>query len=222
MSQQNAQIIMALPKGRILEQILPILSDVGIDPEDGFFAAHDRRLKFKTSHPNLDIIRVRSFDVATFLAYGAAHIGVAGSDVLMEFDHPEIFAPLDLGIGHCRMVVASEEKLARDEDPRSWSHLRVATKYPHVTATHFARRGVQAECIKLNGAMELAPSMGLCRRIVDLVETGSTLKANGLVEVEHIADISSRLAVNRAAWKQHPDQLDELIDKFRQAIAKAS
>ena len=222
MSQQNAQIIMALPKGRILEQILPILSDVGIKPEDGFFAAHDRRLKFKTSHPNLDIIRVRSFDVATFLAYGAAHIGVAGSDVLMEFDHPEIFAPLDLGIGHCRMVVASEEKLARDEDPRSWSHLRVATKYPHVTATHFARRGVQAECIKLNGAMELAPSMGLCRRIVDLVETGSTLKANGLVEVEHIADISSRLAVNRAAWKQHPDQLDELIDKFRQAIAKAS
>ena len=222
MSQQNAQIIMALPKGRILEQILPILSDVGIEPEDGFFAAHDRRLKFKTSHPNLDIIRVRSFDVATFLAYGAAHIGVAGSDVLMEFDHPEIFAPLDLGIGHCRMVVASEEKLARDEDPRSWSHLRVATKYPHVTATHFARRGVQAECIKLNGAMELAPSMGLCRRIVDLVETGSTLKANGLVEVEHIADISSRLAVNRAAWKQHPDQLDELIDKFRQAIAKAS
>ena len=222
MSQQNAQIIMALPKGRILEQILPILSDVGIQPEDGFFAAHDRRLKFKTSHPNLDIIRVRSFDVATFLAYGAAHIGVAGSDVLMEFDHPEIFAPLDLGIGHCRMVVASEEKLARDEDPRSWSHLRVATKYPHVTATHFARRGVQAECIKLNGAMELAPSMGLCRRIVDLVETGFTLKANGLVEVEHIADISSRLAVNRAAWKQHPDQLDELIDKFRQAIAKAS
>jgi len=222
MSQQNAQIIMALPKGRILEQILPILSDVGIQPEDGFFAAHDRRLKFKTSHPNLDIIRVRSFDVATFLAYGAAHIGVAGSDVLMEFDHPEIFAPLDLGIGHCRMVVASEEKLARDEDPRSWSHLRVATKYPHVTATHFARRGVQAECIKLNGAMELAPSMGLCRRIVDLVETGSTLKANGLVEVEHIADISSRLAVNRAAWKQYPDQLDELIDKFRQAIAKAS
>ena len=222
MSQQNAQIIMALPKGRILEQILPILSDVGIQPEDGFFATHDRRLKFKTSHPNLDIIRVRSFDVATFLAYGAAHIGVAGSDVLMEFDHPEIFAPLDLGIGHCRMVVASEEKLARDEDPRSWSHLRVATKYPHVTATHFARRGVQAECIKLNGAMELAPSMGLCRRIVDLVETGSTLKANGLVEVEHIADISSRLAVNRAAWKQYPDQLDELIDKFRQAIAKAS
>lgn len=222
MNTAKTPLILALPKGRILQQIMPLLASVGIEPEAGFYAEDDRRLRFATSVDGLEIIRVRSFDVATFIAYGAAHIGVSGSDVLMEFDHPEIFAPLDLGIGHCRMVVASEEKLARDEDPRSWSHLRVATKYPHVTATHFARRGVQAECIKLNGAMELAPSMGLCRRIVDLVETGSTLKANGLVEVEHIADISSRLAVNRAAWKQHPDQLDELIDKFRQAIAKAS
>lgn len=211
-------LIFALPKGRILEQILPLFEAVGITPEPGFFTAGDRRLRFATSVEGLEIIRVRSFDVATFVAYGAAHIGIAGSDVLMEFDHPEIYAPVDLQVGKCRMVVASETDLARTEDPRSWSHLRVATKYPHVTKDYFARRGVQAECIKLHGAMELAPSMGLCRRIVDLVETGSTLKANGLEEVEHIADISSRLVVNRAAFKQHPQLIGQWVEKFRQAV----
>ncbi|MDG1412676.1 MAG: ATP phosphoribosyltransferase, partial [Alphaproteobacteria bacterium] len=201
MSQNNdVKLVLALPKGRILKQVLPVLARAGLEPEAAFFDSDDRRLSFCTNHDNIDIIRVRSFDVATFLAYGAAHIAIAGSDVLMEFDHPEIYAPVDLDIGECRMVVASEAHLAETEDPRSWSHVRVATKYPKVTARHFARRGVQAECIKLNGAMELAPSMGLCRRIVDLVETGSTLIANGLVEVEEITTITSRLAVNRAAW----------------------
>ena len=161
---------------------------------------------------------MRSFDVATFIAYGAAHIGVSGSDVLMEFDHPEIYAPIDLNVGQCRMVVASEAKLAETEDPRSWSHVRGATKYPNVTAKYFAARGVQAECIKLNGAMELAPTIGLCRRIVDLVETGSTLRANGLVEVEQIAEISSRLVVNRTAFKQSPELIGGWVDAFRQAL----
>ena len=219
MSQNNdVKLVLALPKGRILTQVLPVLARAGLEPEAAFFDSDDRRLSFGTNHENVDIIRVRSFDVATFLAYGAAHIAIAGSDVLMEFDHPEIYAPVDLGIGACRMVVASEAHLAETEDPRSWSHVRVATKYPKVTARHFAHRGVQAECIKLNGAMELAPSMGLCRRIVDLVETGSTLIANGLVEVEEITTITSRLAVNRAAWKQHPVLINGWIEKIRQAV----
>ena len=219
MSQNNdVKLVLALPKGRILTQVLPVLARAGLEPEAAFFDSDDRRLSFGTNHENINIIRVRSFDVATFLAYGAAHIAIAGSDVLMEFNHPEIYAPVDLGIGACRMVVASEAHLAETEDPRSWSHVRVATKYPKVTARHFARRGVQAECIKLNGAMELAPSMGLCRRIVDLVETGSTLIANGLVEIEEITTISSRLAVNRAAWKQHPVLINGWIEKIRQAV----
>ena len=219
MSQNNdVKLVLALPKGRILKQVLPVLARAGLEPEAAFFDSDVRRLSFGTNHDNIDIIRVRSFDVATFLAYGAAHIAIAGSDVLMEFDHPEIYAPVDLGIGACRMVVASEAHLAETEDPRSWSHVRVATKYPKVTARHFARRGVQAECIKLNGAMELAPSMGLCRRIVDLVETGSTLIANGLVEVEEISTITSRLAVNRAAWKQRPVLINGWIEKIRQAV----
>ena len=129
---------------------------------------------------------------------------------------------VDLGIGHCRMVVACPAELAERDDPRKWSHVRVATKYPHLTKAYFSARGVQAECIKLNGAMELAPSMGLSRRIVDLVETGSTLRANGLVELETISKVSTRLAVNRSAWKQHPEQLDSWVKRFRAAATVAA
>jgi len=216
------KLILAVPKGRILDQLMPIFQQTGLQPESAFFDAADRRLRFATNYEDVDVIRVRSFDVATFLAYGAAHLGVAGSDVLAEFDHPEIYAPVDLGIGHCRMVVACPAELAERDDPRTWSHVRVATKYPNLTKTYFAARGVQAECIKLNGAMELAPSMGLCRRIVDLVETGSTLIANGLVELETISAVSSRLAVNRSAWKQHPELIDQWINRFRTAVTAAA
>lgn len=216
------KLILAVPKGRILDQLMPIFQQTGLQPESAFFDAADRRLRFATNYEDVDVIRVRSFDVATFLAYGAAHLGVAGSDVLAEFDHPEIYAPVDLGIGHCRMVVACPAELAERDDPRTWSHVRVATKYPNLTKTYFAARGVQAECIKLNGAMELAPSMGLCRRIVDLVETGSTLIANGLVELETISAVSSRLAVNRSAWKQHPELIDQWINRFRTAVTSAA
>lgn len=218
----DGKLVLALPKGRILDQVLPILSRAGIEPEAAFFEASDRRLRFSTNIDYLDIIRVRSFDVATFLAYGAAQMGIAGSDVLMEFDHPEIYAPVDLHVGKCRMVVASLAELAEQDDPRQWSHLRVATKYPNVTQKHFSARGVRAECIKLNGAMELAPGMGLCRRIVDLVETGSTLVANGLVEVEEIATISSRYAVNRAAWKMQPERIGHWIEQIRNAVSDQS
>jgi ATP phosphoribosyltransferase len=210
------KLVLALPKGRILDEAMPLVRAAGIEPEPDFDNPKSRALRFSTNHPHIDIIRVRAFDVATFVAFGAAEIGIAGNDVLMEFDYPEIYAPLDLGIGKCRLAVAEPAELAEKDDPSRWSHIRVATKYPTITAKHFARRGVQAECVKLNGAMELAPGLGLCRLIVDLVSTGSTLKANGLVEVERVAEISSRLIVNRTALKTRPEELAGWIDRFRE------
>ena len=217
----NDLLVLALPKGRILEEVRPLLHHVGIEPEADFDNPKSRALKFDTNLPHVKIIRVRSFDVATFVAFGAAHLGVCGSDVLMEFDYPEIYTPLDLGIGKCRIAVAEPVDLSASDDPSRWSHVRVATKYPDITRRHFAARGVQAECIKLNGAMELAPNLGLCSRIVDLVSTGTTLKANGLVEIEHIADISSRLVVNRAAFKTRHEEIQGWIDRFQEAIGNA-
>lgn len=212
------RMILALPKGRILTEVLPVLHAVGIEPEAAFADEDARQLRFSTNVAGLDLIRVRSFDVATFVAFGAAHFGVAGNDVLMEFDYPEIYAPLDLDIGHCRLSVCEPADLSAEDDPRSWSHIRIATKYPRLTARHFASRGVQAECIVLNGAIELAPVLGLSQRIVDLVSSGATLKANGLVEIERIADISSRLAVNRTAWKTRPRLIGGWLDRFREVV----
>ena len=217
----NDDLVLALPKGRILNEALPLIRAAGIEPEPDFSDPASRRLQFSTNHPNISIIRVRSFDVATFVAFGAAQLGVAGNDVLMEFDYPEIYAPLDLGIGHCRLSVAEPAEMVKTDDPARWSHVRVATKYPNITQRHFAARGVQAECIKLNGAMELAPGLGLCRRIVDLVSSGQTLKANGLVEVELIAKITSRLVVNRAALKTRPTEIGGWIDRFRDVLDAA-
>ena len=217
----NEKLVLALPKGRILKAITPLLTRAGIEPEDAFFDEDARQLQFATRDPELDIIRVRSFDTATFLAFGAAHMAVSGSDVLMEFDHPEIYAPVDLNVGHCHLAVAAPAEIAKTEDPQRWSHLRVATKYPNVTRSYFAARGVQAECIKLNGALELAPNLGLCRRIVDLVQTGSTLRANGLVEIDKIADVSARLAVNRTALKTRTRAINDLIGRFQEAARAA-
>ena len=215
-SDANEKLILALPKGRILKEAGPVFAAAGIVPEAAFADPDARQLRFATNHPDLDIIRVRSFDVATFVAFGAAHLGIAGADVLMEFDYPEIYAPIDLGIGKCRLAVAEPVEMAGRDDPRRWSHVRIATKYPEVTRRHFAARGVQAECVKLSGAMELAPSLGLSHRIVDLVDSGRTLKDNGLVEIEHIADITSRFIVNRAALKTRPEQVGHWIDRFRE------
>jgi len=212
-------MIIALPKGRILSEAMPVLRAVGIDPEPAFSDPESRALRFATNHPHIDLIRVRSFDVATFVAFGAAHLGICGQDVLMEFSYPELYAPLDLGIGACRLAVAEPTALGGADDPGRWSHIRVATKYPAVTRRHFAARGVQAECIKLNGAMELAPALGLCQRIVDLVSTGNTLRANGLVEVEHIAHITSRLIVNRPALKTRAGEVSGWIDAIGEAVA---
>ena len=218
MLRANEKLVLALPKGRILTEVMPVVRLAGIEPETAFDDDDDRRLRFTTNLPEVDIIRVRSFDVATFVAFGAAQFGIAGSDGLMEFDYRELYAPLDLDIGHCRMAVAEPSELASADDPSRWSHVRVATKYPHITQRHFAARGVQAECIKLNGAMELAPGLGLCRRVVDLVHSGATLAANDLGEVEHIADVSARLVVNRAALKTRAEEMQGWVERFREAV----
>lgn len=221
MKPENGKTILALPKGRILGELLPILTQCGIRPEAAFSDDSSRKLRFETNISELDIIRVRAFDVATFVAFGAAQIGVAGRDVLEEFSYPEIYAPVDLKIGACRLAVAMHKTEAQNDNPARWSHIRVATKYPALTARHFAQRGVQTECIHLNGAMEIAPTLGLTRRIVDLVSSGSTLKANDLVEVEHIMDITSRLIVNRSALKTQPELMNGWIERFRRAVTKA-
>lgn len=220
-SEANEKLILAVPKGRILKEAAPLLTAADIKPEKAFADPDSRQLRFATNHPDLDIIRVRSFDVATFVAFGAAHLGLAGSDVLMEFDYSEIYAPVDLGIGKCRLAVAEPQEMAGSDDPRRWSHVRIATKYPEVTRRHFAARGVQAECVKLSGAMELAPSLGLSHRIVDLVDSGRTLRDNGLVEIEHIADVTSRFIVNRAALKTRPQRIGLWVERFREVSRAA-
>ncbi len=211
-------LVIALPAGRILDEVTPILRRAGIVPEPAFDDPDDRRLRFATNRDDISIVRVRAFDVATFVAFGAAQLGIAGKDVLMEFDYPEVYAPLDLGVGRCRLVVAEPEALAGEDDPTSWSHVRIATKYPTITRRHFAARGVQAECIKLHGAVELAPSLGLCRRIVDLVSTGATLAANGLVEVEEIAEVTAFLMVNRTALKTRAEVVGGWIETIREVL----
>lgn len=207
-----APLSFAVPKGRILDEALPVMARAGVVPEDSFHDKSNRSLSFDTTRSDMRIIRVRAFDVATFVAHGAAQVGIVGSDVIEEFDYDDLYAPVDLDIGHCRLSVA---RLADDDFTAGGaSHLRVATKYPNLTRRHFEQQGVQAECVKLNGAMELAPSLGLARQIVDLVSTGTTLKQNGLIETSKIIDITARLIVNRAALKTDP-RIAELVAAFR-------
>jgi ATP phosphoribosyltransferase len=206
------QLTFAVPKGRILEEALPVMERAGVVPEDGFHDKANRSLTFACKREGLRLIRVRAFDVATFVAHGAAQMGIVGSDVIEEFDYADLYAPVDLNIGHCHLSVA--EPVGSDAAQAGASHLRVATKYPNITRKHFERQGVQAECVKLNGAMEIAPELGLAGRIVDLVSTGRTLKQNGLEETAKIMDISARLIVNRAALKTDP-RVAEFVENFR-------
>ncbi len=208
--------IIAVPKGRILKELNPLFKKCGLVPDPDFYDDNSRALQFKTNIKNVELIRVRAFDVATFVAFGAAHLGVVGNDVIEEFDYSEIYAPVDLKIGSCHLSVAMKTQDAATNDPTG--HIRVATKYPHLTAKHYNALGVQVECIKLNGAMELAPNLNLAKRIVDLVSSGATLKANGLVEVEKILDITSYLVVNRTALKTRPAEIKQWIEKFRKAV----
>ena len=212
-----AGLRLALPKGRILDEALPVMARAGVVPEAAFHDKGSRALSFACDGGDMRLIRVRAFDVATFVAFGAAQAGIVGSDVIEEFDYSELYAPVDLGIGHCRLSVA-EPKDARFYSPGNASHLRVATKYPNLTRRHFEARGVQAECVKLNGAMEIAPALGLAGRIVDLVSSGQTLKDNGLVETATIMDITARLVVNRAALKTDP-RVAALVERFREQVA---
>ncbi len=210
-------LLFALPKGRISDELVPLLARCGVEPEPAFFEKDDRALTFRTNRADLRLVRVRAFDVPTFVAHGAAALGVAGSDVLAEFSYDELYAPLNLGIGRCRLSLACRQgdvgmPLA------DASHVTIATKYPHITSRWFANRGIQAECIKLSGAMELAPTLGLAPYIVDLVSTGSTLKANGLEERDVLMDVSSRLIVNRTAFKTRARELHPLLTQLTEAI----
>lgn len=211
-------IIFAIPKGRILDEALPLLAAANIVPAPDFFDKASRALVFATNRSDVRLIRVRAFDVATFVAHGAAHLGIVGSDAIDEFAYSELYAPVDLDIGHCRLSVAAQQGIGLPG--AGTSHVRVATKYPASTRRWFAARGVQAECIKLNGAMEIAPSLGLASHIVDLVSSGATLCENGLEELAVMARVSARLIVNRAAFKLRPDDVPPLVDAFRNAVGQ--
>ena len=207
-------LIFAVPKGRILDEALPLMARAGVVPDAEFHDKNSRALSFACENSEMRIIRVRAFDVATFVAHGAASAGIVGSDVVEEFAYSDLYAPVDLAIGHCRLSVAEPADRA-DSTPAS--HLRVASKYPSLTRRYYEALGVQAEVVKLSGAMELVPGLGLASRIVDLVSTGRTLKDNGLVETDTILEVSARLIVNRAAMKTDP-RVAALVEAFRAAV----
>ena len=212
-------LIFALPKGRILEELMPLMKLTNIIPEKSFFDPKDRRLLFSSNIDWLQLIRVRSFDAATFVAFGGADLGVVGSDVLQEFNYPELYSPLDLMVGKCRLSLAKLKSDSIDEDYKyAWDQIKIASKYPGITKEYFANKGLNVDCIKMSGAIELAPSLGLSNYIVDLVSSGKTLKANGLKEVDRIADISSRLVVNRTAFKTRTKKIAEIILRFKEAL----
>ena len=210
-------IILAIPKGRILNELVPLLKKVEIEPEQEFFDNKSRKLMFHTNKKNLSIIKVRAFDVATFVALGAAQIGIAGDDVLNEFDYDEIYNVLDLGIGRCRLSVAKKIDVKK-ENFQNNGHIMVATKYKNTVINFFANKGVRAECIKLNGAIELAPRLGICSTIVDLVSTGRTLKENNLKESDVLFKITSKLIVNKISYKIMNSEISKIINKFTRII----
>jgi ATP phosphoribosyltransferase len=212
-------LTLALSKGRIFEETLPMLARAGItvseDPETS------RKLIIGTSSPNLRVIIVRASDVPTYVQYGAADLGVAGWDVLMENGLDGLYAPIDLGIAKCRMSVAVKNGFDYESAVKQGARLKVASKYVESARNHFANKGVHVDLIKLYGSMELAPLVGLADAIVDLVSTGNTLKANDLVEVEEIANISARLVVNQASHKRNRAELQPLLDAFKAASPKS-
>ena len=211
------KIIMAVPKGRILDELNPILKRIGILPEEDFYSQDSRKLMFETNLKFLNIIRVRSFDVATFVALGAAQIGIAGDDVLNEFNYEEIYKVLDLKIGKCRLSIAKKKNSISDFSDKE-GHILVATKYKNTVTNYFAKKGIRAECIKLNGAIELAPKLGICSTIVDLVSTGKTIKENNLKETDILLRITSKLIINKIAYKLMNDNITSILDKFKKII----
>lgn len=207
-------LTIALSKGRIFKETLPLLADAGIVPRDD--PETSRKLILETNHPDVRLVIIRASDVPTYVEYGAADLGVAGKDVLMEHGGDGLYEPLDLKIARCRMMVAGRPDAA---EPRE--RMRIATKYANTTRRYYAEQGRQVEIIKLYGSMELAPLVKLADRIVDLVDTGNTLKANGLAPLEHIADISSRLVVNKASMKMKHAAVQGLVDALEAAVNTA-
>ncbi|MFH1658056.1 ATP phosphoribosyltransferase [Ferribacterium limneticum] len=211
-------ITIALSKGRIFDETLPLLAAAGIVPSEN--PETSRKLIIDTNNPDVRVVIVRASDVPTYVQYGAADLGVTGKDVLIEHGGEGLYAPLDLKIAKCRMMVAVPEGFDYAKAVRQGNRLKVASKYTKIAREHFASKGVHIDLIKLYGSMELAPLAGLADAIVDLVSTGGTLKANKLVAVEHIVDISSRLVVNQASLKVKRDTLQPIIDAFARAVEK--
>ena len=209
-------LTIALSKGRIFEETLPLLAAAGIIPAEA--PEKSRKLIIGTNHENIRLVIVRATDVPTYVQYGAADFGIAGKDVLIEHGGSGLYQPLDLHIAECRMMVAVRKGFDYTAASQPGSRLRIATKYPNIAAEHFAGKGVHIDIIKLYGSMELAPLVGLSDAIVDLVSTGNTLKANGLEAVEHVVDISSRLVVNKAALKTKHALLEPIIQAFGGAV----
>lgn len=211
----NDWITFALPKGRIMQDSMELFSKIGITcPE---MEKGSRKLVFENPELKMRFMAVRATDVPTYVEYGCADIGVVGKDTLLE-QGKDLYEPLDLKFGYCRLVVAEPKALKETDTPFNWSNIRVATKYPNLTERHFTSKGIQVELIKLYGSIELAPLVGLSERIVDLVSTGSTLKANNMVEVETIAEITSRLVVNRASLKTKHQRISKILDGLEQVI----
>lgn len=206
---------LALPKGRLLKPALELLDRMGID---GVNAA-SRKLIFADERHGLRVLILKPADIPAYVEYGAADLGIVGKDILLE-QEPDVYEPLDLGFGFCRLVVAEPEELWRRDDPAKWSWVRVATKYPNLTERYFSERGIQVELIRLDGSVELAPLVGLADRIVDLVQSGETLRANGLVEVDEILRSTARLIVNRASLKTGYGAVSALIEAMKKGVTR--
>jgi len=213
-----SKLIIAIPRGRIIKELKTILKKTSFAPQNEIFDDKSRKLTFLSKNKDINFIKVRAFDACTFVAFGAAQIGIAGEDIIKEFNYSEIYAPLELNIGHCRLSVATLKTLLKKEDPETWSNIRVATKYPNISKEYFANKGIQIESIKLNGSMELAPSLNMCKRIVDLVSTGATLKANGLKEIDEIMKVQSKLIINRSAFKTNNKKIQSVVDEIKQLV----
>ena len=208
-------LTVALPKGRLLDPALQLLSAMGIQGLE----ADTRKLLLADAERDLRFIFLKPADIPTYVQYGAADLGIVGKDILAE-QQPDVYEPVDLGFGFCRLVVAEPRELWERDDPAKWSWVRVATKYPALTERYFSERGIQVEMIRLDGSIELAPLVGLAERIVDLVQSGETLRANGLVEVAEIMTSTARLIVNRASLKTAHARVNALIAAMRQEVAK--
>jgi len=208
-------LTLALPKGRLLKPALELLNRLGVDGVD----MASRKLIFTDAQRGLRVLILKPADIPTYVEYGAADLGIVGRDMLLE-QAPDVYEPLDLGFGFCRLVVAEPEELWGRDDPAKWSWVRVATKYPNLTERYFSERGIQVELVRLDGSIELAPLVGLAERIVDLVQSGETLRANGLVEVAEIVRSTARLIVNRASLKTAYGPISAWIEAMKREVAR--